>query len=414
MTADRTDRSVLTDGWRLPEGLQLLGPVKGSGIREPTYLLRRQDGQVVQVSELLHLVVSAVVPGRTPEQVADVVSDAYGRTLTTDGLAHLVEERLQPLGLVEHAGSPASSEPPKASPILSLSLKGTLVPARVVRFLAATVGAGVLAARRGGRTRGPRRALRATVPAEQPGQRAAAGSGHAVAAACALRLLTLAAVLHELGHAAACRYGGARPGRIGYGVYLVFPAFYTDVTDSYRLGRAGRVRTDLGGLYFNVWFLLASGATYLSTGQGLFLLVFLVLQLEMLQQLIPAVRFDGYYVLSDLAGVPDLFARVRPVLLSLVPGRRPDPRVTELRPAARRLVAGWVLVVVPLLTVGLGWLLWHLPAIVEQTWAALQVQARPGVAGPGRHEMSPSSCSRSSRWLCLCCRCWASPSSSGG
>ena len=70
-------------------------------------------------------------------------------------------------------------------------------------------------------------------------------------------LLTLAAVLHELGHAAACRYGGARPGRIGYGVYLVFPAFYTDVT-THRLGRAGRARTDLGGLYFNAWFLLAS------------------------------------------------------------------------------------------------------------------------------------------------------------
>ena len=188
-------------------------------------------------------------------------------------------------------------------------------------------------------------------------------------------LLTIAAVLHELGHAAACHYGGANPGRIGYGVYLVFPAFYTDVTDSYRLGRAGRVRTDLGGLYFNVWFLLASGAAYLSTGQGLFLLVVLVLQLEMLQQLIPAVRFDGYYVLSDLAGVPDLFARVRPVMESLVPGRRTDPRVTELRPGARRLVAGWVLVVVPLLTLGFGWLLWHLPVIVQQTWAALQVQA---------------------------------------
>ena len=96
-------------------------------------------------------------------------------------------------------------------------------------------------------------------------------------------------------------------GRIGYGVYLVFPAFYTDVTDS--SAQPGRThRTDLGGLYFNVWFLIASGAAYLVTDNGLFLLVALVLQLEMLQQLIPAVRFDGYYVLSDLAGVPDLFA----------------------------------------------------------------------------------------------------------
>ncbi len=54
-----------------------------------------------------------------------------------------------------------------------------------------------------------------------------------------LAALTVAsAAFHECGHAAGCRYGGARPGRIGFGIYLVWPSFFTDVTDSYRLGRA--------------------------------------------------------------------------------------------------------------------------------------------------------------------------------
>ena len=44
------------------------------------------------------------------------------------------------------------------------------------------------------------------------------------------------------------------------------------------------------------------------------------MHIEMAQQLVPAVRLDGYYVLADLAGVPDLFARVGPVLRSLRPG----------------------------------------------------------------------------------------------
>ena len=61
----------------------------------------------------------------------------------------------------------------------------------------------------------------------------------------------LSAGFHEFGHAAAARRGGATPGAMGAGIYLVWPAFYTDVTDSYRLGRWGRVLTDLGGLYFN-------------------------------------------------------------------------------------------------------------------------------------------------------------------
>ena len=53
-----------------------------------------------------------------------------------------------------------------------------------------------------------------------------------------------------------------------------------------------------------------------------------VTHLEMLEQLLPFVRFDGYFILSDLAGVPDLFARVVPIVRSAVsrgPGTRASP-----------------------------------------------------------------------------------------
>ena len=56
-----------------------------------------------------------------------------------------------------------------------------------------------------------------------------------------LASIVVATAFHELGHASACRYGGARPGVMGVGVYLVWPAFYCDVTDAYRLNRAGRL-----------------------------------------------------------------------------------------------------------------------------------------------------------------------------
>ena len=64
MTAHQTPGALLHDGWRRPDDLEMLGPAQGSGIREPTYLLRRGDGQVIQVSELLQMVVSAVDPDR--------------------------------------------------------------------------------------------------------------------------------------------------------------------------------------------------------------------------------------------------------------------------------------------------------------------------------------------------------------
>ena len=118
--------------------------------------------------------------------------------------------------------------------------------------------------------------------------------------------VVVATAFHELGHASACRYGGARPGVMGVGVYLVWPAFYCDVTDAYRLNRAGRLRTDLGGVYFNALFALLCGGVYAATGEEAALLAAFVQHILLLQQLLPLLRFDGYYVLSDLTGVPDI------------------------------------------------------------------------------------------------------------
>jgi putative peptide zinc metalloprotease protein len=184
------------------------------------------------------------------------------------------------------------------------------------------------------------------------------------------------ALFHECGHAAGCRYGGARPGRVGAGLYLVWPAFFTNVTDSYRLSRAGRLRTDLGGLYFNMIFMLVLAACYAATSAEILLLVIAVTHLEMLEQLLPFVRFDGYFILSDLVGVPDLFARVAPVLRGAVSRWRRDPRATGLRRSARIVITAWVLCVIPLLTLILGYLVLRLPEVNRALWLSASHAAR--------------------------------------
>src|SRR5207237_4086106 len=73
-----------------------------------------------------------------------------------------------------------------------------------------------------------------------------------------LGLVIASAAFHEFGHAVACTYGGATPGVMGAGIYIAWPAFYTDVTDAYRLDKRGRLRTDLGGVYFNAVFILVT------------------------------------------------------------------------------------------------------------------------------------------------------------
>ncbi len=187
-------------------------------------------------------------------------------------------------------------------------------------------------------------------------------------------MTVLSLAFHECGHAAACRYGGARPGRIGVGIYLVWPVFYTDVTDSYRLSRAGRLRTDLGGVYFNALVSLTAAALYVLNGYRPLLMVVASQQILMLEQFVPWMRLDGYHVVSDLIGVPDLFARIRPVIASLVPGHEPGRRVTELKPWARGVVTAWVLVAVTALAGMMAYAFGYAPRFIGQTWRSLILQ----------------------------------------
>ena len=177
-------------------------------------------------------------------------------------------------------------------------------------------------------------------------------------------LTAMSAGFHEFGHAAACRYGGATPGVIGGGVYLVWPAFYTDVTDSYRLGRGGRLRTDLGGLYFNMLFSLATLGVWAMTHYAPLLILIPLQMVQMTHQLLPFVRLDGYYILSDLTGVPDLFARIKPTLLSLLPRRETHEKVQVLKPWVRVVVTVWVLMVIPIIGFSVTMAVIGLPRIV--------------------------------------------------
>jgi hypothetical protein len=45
-----------------------------------------------------------------------------------------------------------------------------------------------------------------------------------------------------------------------------------------------------------------------------------------LDQFVPWVRPDGYHIVSDLIGVSDPFARIQPMIASMLTGRDPDPR----------------------------------------------------------------------------------------
>jgi putative peptide zinc metalloprotease protein len=354
-----TDHTGHTDDYppRLATGVELLGEFKDSGFSQPPFLVRRADGQVIQMSRLLYLVASQIDGARNADAIAAEASADLGRSLTPDQVRYLITGKLLPLGVV--ADPSATVRPPRANALLTLRARGTLLPERAVNAIG-TLLQPLL--------RGPVVVtVIATVAAMDywifSADGLAAGFGQVLSDPADLlivaALLTLSAVFHECGHATACRYGGARPGRIGIGLYLVWPSFFTNVTDSYRLGRAGRLRTDLGGLYFNLVFILAMAAIYEATSAAVLLVVIAFSHVEMLEQLLPFVRFDGYFIVGDLLGVPDLFTRT-----------------AGLRRRSRILVTCWTASALGFLALTLGYLLLRFPDINRALWHSASHQAR--------------------------------------
>src|SRR5215207_7774100 len=325
------------------EGLELLGEVSGSGYKDGIRLARRADGQMVQLGPLLYGLLEEVDGRRDVAALAEAASQRIGRRLGPEHVVKLAQ-KLAAQGLL--AGH-EDKAPPKSNPLLSLRWRVLFTDPKVT----------------GAITRPFEVLFRPWVLLP-----ALAGflavcwfvlihKGVAGATADAfdkpeLLLLVLgltiaSAAFHEIGHAAACRVGGGRPGGMGAGIYLVWPAFYTDVTDAYRLPRGARLRTDLGGIYFNAFVAVLTLGVWLATGVEALLLLIAVQMLEIVKNLSPVIRADGYHILSDATGVPDLYAHMGPTLKRLLPWKRHEP--SALKGWARAFVTAWVLIIVPIL-----------------------------------------------------------------
>jgi putative peptide zinc metalloprotease protein len=322
---------------------------------------------------LLYVVAEQANGERTYDEIAERVTEQFGRGVNPDNVRLLVEKQLRPLGVLAQPDG-STPEVKKLDPMLALKFRAALVPKKAVRaittifypFFFPPVVLAVLAG---------------LVAVDiwfffvhgvaQPARELVYNP---ILLLMVFGLIVVATALHEIGHATAARYGGAEPGVMGAGIYVVWPAFYTDVTDAYRLNRKGRLRTDLGGVYFNGLFILATAGAYALTRFEPLLILIVVQHFMILQQALPFLRLDGYYVLSDLTGVPDLFARLKPTLKSALPGKDTDEKAEELKPWVRVVTTGWVVAMIPILLFVFGLMIFNFPRIFATAWDSFFVQ----------------------------------------
>ncbi len=368
---------AVPDRPRLAPGVKLAGQMRESAFVDPPWLIEREGQGYVQVTELLYRIAERCDGQHTLSEIARGVSEQAGRSVSEDNVRQLVATQLLVRGLViarngkviaaANAGMRSPLQINKMKMIDPRTLDGITralqvlywPPVLLLVLGIATVAQGWLYARHGFGG-GIHDAL--YVPGFM---------------AIVLLVIVISAGFHELGHAAALRYAGGTVRGMGAGMYLIYPAFYTDVSDNYRLARWARVRTDLGGFYFNLLFVLGLFALYAATRQELLLVLVLLINFEIVHQLLPFLRLDGYWTLADLTGIPDFFSQMGAFVRGALPVKRWKGRkLPALKWWAKAVFAVYVLVTIPaliFLTIGM---LRGLPRVLVTTWDAVGQQGQ--------------------------------------
>lgn len=136
--------------------------------------------------------------------------------------------------------------------------------------------------------------------------------------------------IHEFGHVASAYRYGVLTKEVGFGFYFVYPAFYTNLTEVWRLDKYKRTIINLAGVYFQLLVgLLLIIVSYSSKSHSELLYhMFYSNLLIVFFNINPLFKFDGYWIFSDWFEFYNLRDSSQKVLLNFV-GKSKFPDVKK-------------------------------------------------------------------------------------
>jgi len=136
--------------------------------------------------------------------------------------------------------------------------------------------------------------------------------------------LVIIKTLHEFGHAVICRRFGGEVHTMGVMLLVFTPLPYMDATSSWSFrGRWRRALVGGAGMIVEVFVAALATFVWAYTGPGTvhslaYNMMFIASVSTVLFNANPLLRFDGYYILSDLLDIPNLHTRAKGHLRHLV------------------------------------------------------------------------------------------------
>jgi putative peptide zinc metalloprotease protein len=132
--------------------------------------------------------------------------------------------------------------------------------------------------------------------------------------------LAMTKVIHEFGHGLSCKHFGGECHEMGVMLLVLTPCLYCNVSDSWMLpNKWHRATIGAAGMYFEL--ILASFCTFLwwfSEPGMLNQLALSTMFVSSVSTIVfnanPLLRYDGYYILSDLTEIPNLRQKASQIL----------------------------------------------------------------------------------------------------
>lgn len=150
-------------------------------------------------------------------------------------------------------------------------------------------------------------------------------------------------IFHEFGHAYACKHFGGHVPEMGAYLIAFTPCAYVDATACWGFPRKReRVIVSLAGVYFELIIAALAVFVWAATSESLlnsiaYNIIFLASAVTLLFNINPLMRYDGYYVASDMLEIPNLRARSTQYVLGLAKRWLVGVEGVKAPPGPRRL-----------------------------------------------------------------------------